>query len=66
MILIIIQKKKIGNIEVIDSGKNYLQTPTVVINPHTDDIRVVFPAPLGPSRAKTSPCFISKEILQRA
>ena len=37
-----------------------------LVNPQMQEIRVVFPAPLGPNRANISPLFISKDILLNA
>ena len=37
-----------------------------LVNPQMQEIRVVFPAPLGPNRANISPLFISKDILLKA
>ena len=46
--------------------------PTIIVpdegltSPHIREINVVLPAPLGPNKAKISPCKISKEIFSRA
>ena len=37
-----------------------------LVNPQMQEIRVVFPAPLGPNRENISPLFISKDILLKA
>ena len=37
-----------------------------IVIPVIIDINVVFPAPLGPNKAKISPLFISREIFSSA